>query len=98
MVEFSFHLKKLPSSFLPTEDQGMMYLLLSALSGASINRTQESLKKLRNISLKPKNNIEHLFTVAGFSFAGRAKCWLWFYRFERLGFKKRQGKPCCRNF
>lgn len=71
-IFFSF--KKLPSSFLPTEDQGMMYLLLSAPSGASINRTQESLKKVEKYFLEAeKNNIEHLFTVAGFSFAGRAQ-------------------------
>jgi multidrug efflux pump len=66
--------KKLPTSFLPVEDQGMMYLLLSSPSGASIDRTQASLKKVEDYFLnKEKDNVEHLFTVAGFSFSGRAQ-------------------------
>ena len=66
--------QKLPSSFLPTEDQGMMYLLLSAPSGASIERTKESLTKVEDYFLNAeKDNVDHLFTVAGFSFAGRAQ-------------------------
>lgn len=66
--------KKLPTSFLPTEDQGMMYLLVSTPSGASIERTQESLQKVEQYFLERESkNIEHLFTVAGFSFAGRAQ-------------------------
>lgn len=65
--------QKLPTSFLPTEDQGMMYLILSTPSGASIQRTQDSLKQVEEYFLTKEKNVEHLFTVAGFSFAGRAQ-------------------------
>jgi hydrophobe/amphiphile efflux-1 (HAE1) family protein len=66
--------KKLPTSFLPTEDQGMMYLLINAPSGATVERTQETLFKVEDYFLNSeKNNIEHLFAIAGFSAAGRGQ-------------------------
>lgn len=69
-----FLFMRMPTSFLPTEDQGMMYLMANAPSGASLERTTESLKKVEDYFLtKEADNIEHLFTVGGFSFAGRAQ-------------------------
>ena len=64
----------MPTSFLPTEDQGMMYLMVNTPSGSTLERTTESLQKVEDYFLeKEKDNVEHLFTVAGFSFAGRAQ-------------------------
>ncbi len=69
-----FLFKRLPTSFLPTEDQGMMYLIVNTPSGATLERTTESLIQIEDYFLnKEKDNIEHLFTVAGFSTAGRAQ-------------------------
>ena len=69
-----FLFMRMPTSFLPTEDQGMMYLMINAPSGSSLERTTESLKKVENYFLeKEKDNIDHLFTIAGFSFAGRGQ-------------------------
>lgn len=69
-----FLFMRMPTSFLPTEDQGMMYLMVNAPSGATLERTSESLKKVEDYFLeKEGQNVEHLFTVAGFSFAGRAQ-------------------------
>ena len=65
---------RMPTSFLPTEDQGMMYLMVNTPSGATLGRTIESLEKVEDYFLeKEKDNVEHLFTVAGFSFAGRSQ-------------------------
>lgn len=65
---------KMPTSFLPTEDQGTMYLMVNTPSGSTAERTVESLKKVEDYFLETeKNNVEHLFTVAGFSFAGQAQ-------------------------
>lgn len=65
---------RLPTSFLPTEDQGMMYLMTSAPSGATLERSLDSLKQVEDYFLEnEQQNIEHLFTVSGFSFAGRAQ-------------------------
>lgn len=64
----------LPSSFLPNEDQGNMFLMATGPSGSTIERTMESVKKIEDYFLeKEESTIDHLFTVAGFSFAGRAQ-------------------------
>jgi len=66
--------KLIPTSFLPIEDQGTMYLMSQSPSGATLDRSLKSLKKVEDYFLEAeKKNVEHLFTVAGFSFAGRAQ-------------------------
>ena len=65
---------RMPTSFLPVEDQGMMYLMVNTPSGSTLERTTESLKKVEDHFLEnEKDNVEHLFTVSGFSFAGRGQ-------------------------
>ncbi len=65
---------RMPTSFLPTEDQGTMYLMVNTPSGSTLERTSESLKKVEDYFLEAESkNVEHLFTVAGFSFAGSAQ-------------------------
>ncbi len=64
----------LPGSFLPNEDQGIMFLMASTAEGSTVERTRESVTQLEDILLTQEaDNIEHLFTVTGFSFAGRAQ-------------------------
>jgi multidrug efflux pump len=64
--------KKMPSSFLPEEDQGYFITLISLPVGATDARTGEALKKVEEYFSK-QPEIDHYFTVAGFSFAGRAQ-------------------------
>ena len=64
--------KKMPSSFLPEEDQGYFLTLMSLPEGATDERTGEVLKKAEAYFSK-QPEIEHYFTVAGFSFAGKAQ-------------------------
>ena len=64
--------KKMPSSFLPEEDQGYFITLISLPVGATDERTGEALRKVEDYFSK-QPEIEHYFTVAGFSFAGRAQ-------------------------
>ena len=69
-----FLFSSLPGSFLPDEDQGSMFLMVSAPSGATVERTMESVKKVEDYYLQNETDtVEHLFTVTGFSFAGRAQ-------------------------
>lgn len=64
----------LPSSFLPNEDQGTMFLMVNAPAGSTVERTMESVKKVEDYFLeKETDTFDHLFTVTGFSFAGRAQ-------------------------
>lgn len=65
---------RLPTSFLPNEDQGIVFIMLNTPPGATAERTLNSVKQAENFILtKEKNNVEHLFTVVGFSFAGAAQ-------------------------
>ncbi|MEX0583628.1 MAG: efflux RND transporter permease subunit, partial [Sneathiella sp.] len=62
---------RLPSSFLPDEDQGIMFAMVQTPAGASQERTVNVLKKLEKHFLEDeKENVRGIFTVAGFSFAG----------------------------
>nr|WP_067292869.1 efflux RND transporter permease subunit [Marinobacterium profundum] len=62
---------RLPSSFLPNEDQGVFFSLVQLPAGASQERTKAVLDKTRAHLLEAeKENIESVLTVAGFSFAG----------------------------
>jgi HAE1 family hydrophobic/amphiphilic exporter-1/multidrug efflux pump len=66
--------KAIPTGFLPDEDQGMMMTILSAPPGATMERTLQSVKKAEDYYLnKESENVESLFTVVGFSFAGRGQ-------------------------
>ena len=58
--------KKLPSSFLPEEDQGYMYINAQLPLAASLDRTDEFCKKVEDI-LKNTPGIRYYTSVIGFS-------------------------------
>jgi multidrug efflux pump len=62
---------RLPSAFLPEEDQGTMFTIVQLPPGAPEERTQAVLDTVRNHFLvDEKDSVQAVFTVAGFSFAG----------------------------
>ena len=62
---------RLPSGFLPEEDQGVMIALVQGPAGATSPRTQKGLDLIRNHFLQQEGaNVRGVFTVNGFSFAG----------------------------
>lgn len=62
---------KLPTSFLPDEDQGVMLSMVMLPTGATLERTDAVLDKVRDYYLnQEKDAVEGLFTISGFSFAG----------------------------
>ncbi len=62
---------RLPTAFLPQEDQGYLLSQIIAPVGATQQRTLESVKKLeRHFIEDEKDAVEYIFTVQGFSFAG----------------------------
>ncbi|MGD9823622.1 efflux RND transporter permease subunit [Desulfobacter sp.] len=66
--------KGIPTGFLPDEDQGTMMTMISAPPGATMERTQQSIEKAENYYLNQESeNVKSLFTVVGFSFAGRGQ-------------------------
>lgn len=66
--------RQLPTAFLPNEDQGTMFMMVSAPPGSTIERTMESVVQVEDYLLgQEADTVEHLFTVTGFSFAGRGQ-------------------------
>ena len=62
---------RLPTSFLPDEDQGFMMTLVTTPAGASAERTRESMKLVEDYFLnQERDSVQGLFTVVGFNFAG----------------------------
>ncbi|MBU4499889.1 MAG: efflux RND transporter permease subunit, partial [Gammaproteobacteria bacterium] len=62
---------RMPTSFLPEEDQGIMFNQVMLPAGATQERTLEVLKKVERHFLEDeKDTVRAVFTVAGFSFGG----------------------------
>lgn len=62
---------RMPTSFLPDEDQGILFSQVLLPAGATQERTLATLDKMETYFIEnEKDNIESVFTVAGFSFAG----------------------------
>ncbi|MEJ2467008.1 MAG: efflux RND transporter permease subunit [Candidatus Thiodiazotropha sp.] len=63
---------RLPTSFLPDEDQGVFFTLVQLPTGATQQRTVEVMKQVEDYFLA-QEEVDSLFTVAGFSFAGQGQ-------------------------
>ena len=62
---------RLPSSFLPEEDQGVLFTQVLAPVGSTQERTMQSVRKLEQHFLEnEKDAVESVFSVQGFSFGG----------------------------
>lgn len=61
---------KLPTSFLPEEDQGVLMTMVQLPTGATRERTLAVLDKVRQHFLEDEEAASDVFSVAGFSFAG----------------------------
>ncbi|MBU9526008.1 efflux RND transporter permease subunit [Burkholderia multivorans] len=65
---------RLPKSFLPDEDQGLMFVIVQTPSGSTQETTAKTLANITDYLLKDEKDIvESAFTVNGFSFAGRGQ-------------------------
>lgn len=70
----AFLFMRLPSSFLPDEDQGVLLSMAQLPAGATQQRTQKVLDKVTDYYLtKEKDNVNSVFTVNGFGFSGRGQ-------------------------
>ena len=62
---------RLPTAYLPDEDQGYLFTLVQTPVGATLPRTVAALDKLKDYFLnQEKDAVDSIFTVAGFSFNG----------------------------
>src|SRR5712672_4737468 len=59
--------ERIPSSFLPVEDQGYFFVIIQMPDGASLQRTDEFAKKVRGI-LQSTPGVDIVGTITGFNF------------------------------
>jgi len=74
VVGMAFLFMRLPSSFLPEEDQGLLLAQAQLPAGATQERTQKVLHQVTDYFLtQEKDTVKSVFTVNGFGFAGRGQ-------------------------
>jgi len=65
---------RIPTAFLPEEDQGVIFAQVQTPAGSSATRTQDVLDQMRSYLLdKESAAVKSVFTVNGFNFAGRGQ-------------------------
>jgi multidrug efflux pump len=65
---------RIPTSFLPEEDQGVLFAQVQTPSGSTAERTQKVIDQMVNYLLKDESKtVNSVFTVSGFNFAGRGQ-------------------------
>ncbi len=65
---------RLPTAFLPDEDQGIMFVMVQLPPGATFERTSRVLKEVEHYFLvDEKKAVDGLMTVAGYSYAGNGQ-------------------------
>jgi multidrug efflux pump len=74
VVGMVFLFLRLPTSFLPDEDQGFIICQIQLPAGATQERTLKVIEQLeQHFMEKEQKTVEAVITVAGFSFAGRGQ-------------------------
>ncbi|MDB5969078.1 MAG: multidrug transporter [Hydrocarboniphaga sp.] len=64
----------IPKSFLPDEDQGVLFVQVVEPAGTSVELTEQALDQVRDFFLNDeKASVNGVFTVSGFSFGGHGQ-------------------------
>lgn len=67
----AFVFMRLPSSFVPEEDQGSVMTLVQLPAGATLEQTNQVMSKVNDYyHNQEKDNVVSVFTISGFSFMG----------------------------
>ncbi|GLZ89365.1 multidrug resistance protein MexB [Metapseudomonas resinovorans] len=74
LIAMGWLFTRIPTAFLPEEDQGVLFAQVQTPSGASAERTQVVVDQMREYLLEnEKETVKSVFTVTGFNFAGRGQ-------------------------
>ncbi|HQP74798.1 MAG TPA: efflux RND transporter permease subunit [Acidobacteriota bacterium] len=69
-----YYFMRMPTSYLPDEDQGMMMAMVQLPPGSTLEQTEAVMTQLRNHFLvEQKEAVESCMTITGFSMAGRGQ-------------------------
>ncbi len=63
---------RMPTAFLPDEDQGALMVMVQLPPGATQQRTQQTMRQVQQYFLG-QDQVKSIFTVAGFSFSGQGQ-------------------------
>lgn len=70
-VALGFGFVRIPSAFLPNEDQGVLMAMANLPAGSTVEKTTSALGKMRNYFMGAEaENVDSVMTVTGFSFSG----------------------------
>ncbi|MEY1662271.1 efflux RND transporter permease subunit [Isoalcanivorax beigongshangi] len=70
----AFAFNRMPTGFLPDEDQGIVLAQVQLQPGASMEQTQEVIAKMqRYFAEEEQDGVESMFGITGFSFSGRGQ-------------------------
>ncbi|MGN1280415.1 MAG: efflux RND transporter permease subunit [Succinivibrio sp.] len=73
-VALVFGFTRIPTAFLPSEDQGVLMTLVSLPAGSTLEKTEGVLSQVRQYFTNAEHdNVYSVMTVAGFSFAGQGQ-------------------------
>jgi multidrug efflux pump len=74
LVVLALAFVRLPTSFLPAEDQGVLFAQVQLPTGATQQRTMKVIEQVEHHFLvDEKDAVQSIFTVAGFSFGGNGQ-------------------------
>ena len=74
VVGMVFLFTRIPTSFLPEEDQGVLFAQVQTPAGTTAERTQQVVDRMREYLLTDESGaVSSVFTVNGFNFAGRGQ-------------------------
>lgn len=74
VAAMAFFFLRLPTAFLPDEDQGFIICQIQLPAGATQERTIQVIRQMEQHFLERENKtVDAIITVAGFSFAGRGQ-------------------------
>ena len=74
IVGLFFGFNRLPTGFLPNEDQGVLIVMVELPPGSTLEQTMGVLNKTSKFYMEQKaDSVKEIFTVAGFSMVGRGQ-------------------------
>ncbi|MBI9075549.1 MAG: efflux RND transporter permease subunit [Desulfatibacillum sp.] len=71
---FGFLFKRMPTAYLPNEDQGVLYASVQLPTGSTTEQTDEIMETIRQyFNENEKESVECVLTLSGWGFAGRGQ-------------------------
>ena len=74
VVAMGFLFQRMPTAYLPDEDQGILFVQAMLPANATLEQTQKVMEEVKNHFLSDdKDAVESLMAISGFSFSGRGQ-------------------------